>query len=380
VQVVTRRRTRFGAQATVESADEITEVNKEHNKAVQLEEFLNAQDRNASRQKSFTAQKGQVESEGPDAKIETIKQSRNADLKFANKVEASGQFSSEIEKAPISIGHVRGSRSNTVVLSPAFATGELGIGEAVGMVGCLKRKRGPTLETDSSTVGECLAGKPSRELAQHASRGNLVGSTVPGKIVEKKQHGITAVPVMVEEALFTEETQIEDTGLTMPEATGDKPNFSLSCSKEVFETSDKKGSESKTSEMRTNFSEVAAGCSNIQEGVDTKTNLQETPSPTSTSVMLCFANQETPENASQPIVLNEEANTVAGDMEKLAVDAIIEVAVDDPSSRSKEEGGADLGNDNLDEHGQTELQTNASDTFPLANRFSFAKQSDFSGN
>ncbi|XP_052306162.1 uncharacterized protein LOC7468771 isoform X4 [Populus trichocarpa] len=379
VQVVTRRRTRFGAQATVESADEITEVNKEHNKAVQLEEFLNAQDRNASRQKSFTAQKGQVESEGPDAKIETIKQSRNADLKFANKVEASGQFSSEIEKAPISIGHVRGSRSNTVVLSPAFATGELGIGEAVGMVGCLKRKRGPTLETDSSTVGECLAGKPSRELAQHASRGNLVGSTVPGKIVEKKQHGISAVPVMVEEALFTEETQIEDTGLTMPEATGDKPNFSLSCSKEVFETSDKKGSESKTSEMRTNFSEVAAGCSNIQEGVDTKTNLQETPSPTSTSVMLCFANQEIPENASQPIVLNEEANTVAGDMEKLAVDAIIEVAVDDPSSRSKEEGGADLGNDNLDEHGQTELQTNASDTFPLANRFSFAKQSDFSG-
>ncbi|KAI5597376.1 hypothetical protein BDE02_02G061800 [Populus trichocarpa] len=379
VQVVTRRRTRFGAQATVESADEITEVNKEHNKAVQLEEFLNAQDRNASRQKSFTAQKGQVESEGPDAKIETIKQSRNADLKFANKVEASGQFSSEIEKAPISIGHVRGSRSNTVVLSPAFATGELGIGEAVGMVGCLKRKRGPTLETDSSTVGECLAGKPSRELAQHASRGNLVGSTVPGKIVEKKQHGISAVPVMVEEALFTEETQIEDTGLTMPEATGDKPNFSLSCSKEVFETSDKKGSESKTSEMRTNFSEVAAGCSNIQEGVDTKTNLQETPSPTSTSVMLCFANQETPENASQPIVLNEEANTVAGDMEKLAIDAIIEVAVDDPSSRSKEEGGADLGNDNLDEHGQTELQTNASDTFPLANRFSFAKQSDFSG-
>jgi hypothetical protein len=96
--------------------------------------------------------------------------------------------------------------------------------------------------------------------------------------------------------------------------------------------------------------------------------------------MLCFANQETPENASQPIVLNEEANTVAGDMEKLAVDAIIEVGVDDPSSRSKEEGGADLGNDNLDEHGQTELQTNASDTFPLANRFSFAKQSDFSGN
>ncbi|XP_061968778.1 uncharacterized protein LOC133692101 isoform X2 [Populus nigra] len=364
VQVVTRRRTRFGAQATVESADEITEVNKEHNKAVQLEESLNAQDRNASRQKSFTAQKGQVESEGPDVKIETIKQSRNADLKFANKFEASGQFSSEIEKAPISIGHVRGSRSNTVVLSPAFATGELGIGEAVGMVWCLKRKRGPTLETDSSTVGECLAGKPSREFAQHASRGNLVGS---------------AVPVMVEEALFTEETQIEDTGLTMPEATGDKPNFSLSCSKEVFETSDKKGSESKASEMRTNFSEVAAGCSNIQEGVDTKTNLQETPSPTSTSVMLCFANQETPENASQPIVLNEEANTVAGDMEKLAVDAIIEVGVDDPSSRSKEEGGADLGNDNLDEHGQTELQTNASDTFPLANRFSFAKQSDFSG-
>lgn len=380
VQVITRRRTRFGAQATVESADEITEVNKEHNKAVQLEESLNAQGRNASRQKSFTAQKGEVESEGPDEKIGTIKQSRNADLKFANKVEASGQFSSEIEKAPISIGHVRGSRSNTVVLSPAFATGELGIGEAVGMVGCLKRKRGPTLETDSSTVGECLAGKPSRELAQHASRGNLVGSTVPEKIVEKKQHGISAVPVMVEEALFTEETQIEDTGLTMPEATGDKPNFSLSCSKEIFETSDKKGSESKTSEMRTNFSEVAAGCSNIQEGVDTKTNLQETPSPTSTSVMLCFANQETPENASQPIVLNEEANTVAGDMEKLAVDAIIEVGVDNPSSRSKEEGGADLGNDNLDEHGQTELQTNASDTFPLANRFSFAKQSDFSGN
>ncbi|KAJ7006403.1 hypothetical protein NC653_005679 [Populus alba x Populus x berolinensis] len=379
VQVVTRRRTRFGAQATVESADEITEVNKEHNKAVQLEECLNTQDRNASRQKSLTAQKGQVGSEGPDEKIETIKQSRNADLKLANKVEASGQFSSEIEKAPISIGHVRGSRSNTVVLSPAFATGELGIGEAVGMVGCLKRKRGPTLETDSSTVGECLAGKPSRELAQHASRGNLVGSTVPGKIVEKKQHGISAVPVMVEEGLFTEETQIEDTGLTMPEATGDKPNFSLSCSKEVFETSDKKGCESKTSEMRTNFSEVAAGCSNIQEGVDNKTNLQETPSPTSISVMLCFANQETPENASQPIVLNEEANTVAGDMEKLAVDAIIEVGVDDPSSRSKEEDGADLGNDNLDEHGQTELQTNASDTFPLTNRFSFAKQSDFSG-
>ncbi|KAJ6954045.1 hypothetical protein NC652_005698 [Populus alba x Populus x berolinensis] len=379
VQVVTRRRTRFGAQATVESADEITEVNKEHNKAVQLEECLNTQDRNASRQKSLTAQKGQVGSEGPDEKIETIKQSRNADLKLANKVEASGQFSSEIEKAPISIGHVRGSRSNTVVLSPAFATGELGIGEAVGMVGCLKRKRGPTLETDSSTVGECLAGKPSRELAQHASRGNLVGSTVPGKILEKKQHGISAVPVMVEEGLFTEETQIEDTGLTMPEATGDKPNFSLSCSKEVFETSDKKGCESKTSEMRTNFSEVAAGCSNIQEGVDNKTNLQETPSPTSISVMLCFANQETPENASQPIVLNEEANTVAGDMEKLAVDAIIEVGVDDPSSRSKEEDGADLGNDNLDEHGQTELQTNASDTFPLTNRFSFAKQSDFSG-
>ncbi|KAJ6938093.1 hypothetical protein NC651_004708 [Populus alba x Populus x berolinensis] len=343
VQVVTRRRTRFGAQATVESADEITEVNKEHNKAVQLEESLNTQDRNASRQKSFTAQKGQL----------------------ANKVEASGQFSSEIEKAPISIGHVRGSRSNTVVLSPAFATGELGIGEAVGMVGCLKRKRGPTLETDSSTVGECLAGKPSRELAQHASRGNLVGSTVPGKIVEKKQHGISAVPVMVEEGLFTEETQIEDTGLTMPEATGDKPNFSLSCSKEVFETSDKKGCESKTSEMRTNFSEVAAGCSNIQEGVDTKTNLQETPSPTSISVMLCFANQETQENASQPIVLNEEANTVAGDMEKLAVDAIIEVGVDDPSSRSKEE--------------VVQIWTNASDTFPLTNRFSFAKQSDFSG-
>ncbi|XP_011042872.1 PREDICTED: uncharacterized protein LOC105138486 isoform X3 [Populus euphratica] len=378
VQVVTRRRTRFGAQATVESADEITEVNKEHNKAVQLEESLNAQDRNASRQKSFTAQKGQVESEGPDEKIETIKQSRNADLKFANKVEASGQFSSEIEKAPISIGHVRGSRSNTVVLSSAFATGELVIGEAVGMVGCLKRKRGPTLETDSSTVGECLAGKPSREVTQHASRGNLVGSTVPGKIVEKKQHDISAVPVMIEEALFTEETQIEDTGLTMPEATGDKPNFSLSCSKEVFKTSDKKGFESKTSEMRTNFSEVAAGCSSIQEGVDTKTNLQETPSPTSTSVMLCFANQETPENASQPIVLNEEANTVAGDTEKLTADAILEVRVDDASCRSKE-GGADLGNDNLDEHGQTELQTNASDMFPLANRFSFAKQSDFSG-
>ncbi|KAJ6391847.1 hypothetical protein OIU77_025750 [Salix suchowensis] len=126
VQVVTRRRTRFGAQVTVESADEITEVNKEHNKAVQLEESLNAQDRNDSRQKSFAAQKGQVESEGSDAKTETIKQSRSADLKFVNKVEDSGQFSGEIEKAPVPIGHLAGSRSNTLVLSPTISTVELG--------------------------------------------------------------------------------------------------------------------------------------------------------------------------------------------------------------------------------------------------------------
>ncbi|KAJ6685216.1 hypothetical protein OIU79_015309 [Salix purpurea] len=131
--------------------------------------------------------------------------------------------------------------------------------------------------------------------------------------------------------------------------------------------------------MRTNISEVVAVCSNIQEGVDTKTNLQETPSPTSTSLVLsAFASQETPENASQPIVLNEEADNVAGDMEKLAVDAILEVGVDYPCSRSME-GEADLGNDNSDEHGQTELQANASDMFPLANRFSSANQSDFPG-
>ncbi|KAB5568474.1 hypothetical protein DKX38_002267 [Salix brachista] len=377
VQVVTRRRTRFGAQVTVESADEITEVNKEHNKAVQLEESCSAQDRNASRQNSFAAQKGQVESEGSDAKTETIKQSRSADLKFVNKVEDSGQFSGEIEKAPVPIGHLAGSRSNTLVLSPTFSTVELGIGEAVGMVGSLKRKRSPTLENGSSSVGECLAGKPSRELTQLACRGNLVGSTVPG-IVQKKQHGISAFQVMVEEAI-NEETQIEDIGLTMPEANGEKPNFSLSCPKEVFKNSDKKGSENKTSEMRTNISEVVAVCSNIQEGVDTKTNLQETPSPTSTSLVIsAFASQETPENASQPIVLNEEADNVAGDMEKLAVDAILEVGVDYPCSRSME-GEADLGNDNSDEHGQTELQANASDMFPLANRFSSAKQSDFPG-
>ncbi|KAJ6730636.1 hypothetical protein OIU85_021435 [Salix viminalis] len=372
VQVVTRRRTRFGAQVTVESADEITEVNKEHNKAVQLEESCNAQDRNASRQKK--SQKGQVESEGSDAKTETIKQSRSADLKFVNKVEDSGQFSGEIEKAPVPIGHLAGSRSNTLVLSPTFSTVELGIGEAVGMVGSLKRKCSPTLENGSSSVGD---GKPSRELTQRACRGNLVGSTVPG-IVQKKQHGISAFQVMVEEAI-NEETQIEDIGLTMPEANGEKPNFSLSCSKEVFKNSDKKGSESKTSEMRTNISEVVAVCSNIQEGVDTKTNLQETPSPTSTSLVLsAFASQETPENASQPIVLNEEADNVSGDMEKLAVDAILEVGVDYPCSRSME-GEADLGNDNSDEHGQTELQANASDMFPLANRFSSANQSDFPG-
>ncbi|KAJ6709174.1 hypothetical protein OIU74_010304 [Salix koriyanagi] len=242
VQVVTRRRTRFGAQVTVESADEITEVNKEHNKAVQLEESLNAQDRNDSRQKSFAAQKGQVESEGSDAKTETIKQSRSADLKFVNKVEDSGQFSGEIEKAPLEIG------------------------EAVGMVGSLKRKRSPTLENGSSSVGECLAGKPSRELTQRACRGNL-------------------------------------------------------------------------------------------EGVDTKTNLQETPSPTSTSLVLsAFASQETPENASQPIVLNEEADNVAGDMEKHAVDAILEMNTDKQNFRLM-----------------------LLICFPRANRFSSANQSDFPG-
>jgi hypothetical protein len=160
----------------------------------------------------------------------------------------------------------------------------------------------------------------------------------------------------------------------LPEATGDKYNFSLNRWEEVFKTSDKKGSQSKTSELRrTSFFEVSALCSDIQEGIYRKTILQETSSPTSislTPVSAC-ANQETLKNASQPAVLNEEANIVVGDMEKLDVD--------DPSCRSTDDG-ADSGNDNLDELRLVSLQTNASDVFSLTNGFSSANQSKFSGN
>jgi hypothetical protein len=380
MQVAISKRAKFGAQVAgnacaVESAFEVTKVNKEQNRAVQLGESLKAQGRNASRQKHVTAQKGKVESEGPEVKRETRKQPRNPYLKAVNEVEASVQSRGGIEKAAVPIGHLRRSRRNTVVSSSTFATDELGTVEAVGKVGQLKRKRNPMMEKDASAVvGECLVGKPSRQSTKRASKSDLVGYTFLDKTVEKKEQSISALPTMVEEAIFTEEMRNQDTGLILPEATGDKYNFSLNRWEEVFKTSDKKGSQSKTSELRrTSFFEVSALCSDIQEGIYRKTILQETSSPTSislTPVSAC-ANQETLKNASQPAVLNEEANIVVGDMEKLDVD--------DPSCRSTDDG-ADSGNDNLDELRLVSLQTNASDVFSLTNGFSSANQSKFSGN
>ncbi|RQO90766.1 hypothetical protein POPTR_005G194350v4 [Populus trichocarpa] len=343
MQVAISKRAKFGAQVAgnacaVESAVEVTKVNKEQNRAVQLGESLKAQGRNASRQKHVTAQKGKVESEGPEVKRETRKQPRNPYLKAVNEVEASVQSRGGIEKAAVPIGHLRRSRRNTVVSSSTFATDELGTVEAVGKVGQLKRKRNPMMEKDASAVvGECLVGKPSRQSTKRASKSDLVGYTFLDKTVEKKEQSISALPTMVEEAIFTEEMRNQDTGLILPEATGDKYNFSSNRWEEVFKTSDKKGSQSKTSELRrTSFFEVSALCSDIQEGIYRKTILQETSSPTSislTPVSAC-ANQETLKNASQPAVLNEEANIVVGDMEKLDVD--------DPSCRSTDDG-ADSG-------------------------------------
>jgi hypothetical protein len=369
MQVDISKRARFGAQVAGNAC--AVEVNKEQNRAVQLGESLKAQGRNASRQKHVTAQKGKVESEGPEVKRETRKQPRNPYLKAVNEVEASVQSRGGIEKAAVPIGHMRRSRRNTVVSSSIFATDELETVEAVGKVGQLKRKRNPMMEKDASAVvGECLVGKPSRLSTKRASKSDLVGYTFLDKTVEKKEQSISALPTMVEEAIFTEEMRNQDTGLILPEATGDKYNFSLNRCEEVFKTSDKKGSQSKTSEMRrTSFFEVSALCSDIQEGIYRKTILQETSSPTSislTPVSAC-ANQETLKNASQPAVLNEEANIVVGDMEKLDVD--------DPSCRSTDDG-ADSGNDNLDEL----LHANASDVFSLTNGFSSANQSKFSGN
>ncbi|XP_011044246.1 PREDICTED: uncharacterized protein LOC105139490 isoform X4 [Populus euphratica] len=343
MQVAISKRAKFGAQVAgnacaVESAVEVTKVNKEQNRAVQPGESLKAQGRNASRQKHVTAQKGKVESEGPEVKKETRKQSRHPYLKAVNKVEASVQSRGGIEKAAVPIGHLRRSRRNTVVSSSTLATDELGTVEAVGKVGQLKRKRNPMMEKDASAVvGECLVGKPSRQSTKRASKSDLVGYTFLDKTVEKKKQSISALPTMVEEAISTEEMRNQDTGLILPEATGDKYNFSLNRCEEVFKTSDKKGSLSKTSEMRrTSFFEVSALCPDIQEGLYTKFFLQETSSPTSislTPVSAC-ANQETLKNASQPAVLNEEANIVVGGMEKLDVD--------DPSCRSTDDG-ADSG-------------------------------------
>ncbi|KAL9394638.1 hypothetical protein Peur_013923 [Populus x canadensis] len=343
MQVAISKRAKFGGQVAgnacaVGSAVEVTKVNKEQNRAVQLGESLKAQGRNASRQKHVTAQKGKEESEGPEVKRETRKQPRNPYLKAVNEVEASVQSRGGIEKAAVPIGHLRRSRRNTVVSSSTFATDELGTVEAVGKVGQLKRKRNPMMEKDASAVvGECLVGKPSRQSTKRASKSDLVGYTFLDKTVEKKEQSISALPTMVEEAIFTEEMRNQDTGLILPEATGDKYNFSLNRWEEVLKTSDKKGSQSKTSELRrTSFFEVSALCSDIQEGIYRKTILQETSSPTSislTPVSAC-ANQETLKNASQPAVLNEEANIVVGDMEKLDVD--------DPSCRSTDDG-ADSG-------------------------------------
>ncbi|CAK7346759.1 unnamed protein product [Dovyalis caffra] len=389
IEVVVSRRTRFGAQVAgnncaVESADEDTKDNKEQNRAVQLEESLKAQSRNVSRQKSVTAQNGKVESEGPDVNSEIRKLSRNAVLKAVNEVEASVQPRGKPEKALVPIGHLRRSRRNTVLSSSTFATDELGIVEAAGKVGQQKQKRNPMLGEDASPVaGKCLVDTPSRQAAQHASKSDLVGSTVPGKIVEKKQQSISALPVIVQAAMFTEETQIEHTRLTLSEVTGDKVNFSLNCGEEVSKTYDKR-SDSKPSEMRrTSFSEVSAVFSDFQEGgVDPETNLQETSSPTSTSTSLTLlsasANQEMPENASQPAVINDEADIVVSDKEKLVADVIPDVGADDLSCRSTE-GGADFVNGNSDELGVAELQTNASDTLSLASGFSSANKSDFSG-
>ncbi|KAL3592575.1 hypothetical protein D5086_011215 [Populus alba] len=335
MQVAISKRARFAAQVAgnacaVESAVEVTKVKKEQNRAVQLGESLKAQGGNASRQKHVTAQKGKVESEGPEVKRETRKRPRNPYLKAVNEVEASVQSRGGIEKAAVPIGHLRRSRRNTVVSSSTFATDELGTVEAVGKVGQLKRKRNPMMEKDASAVvGECLVGKPSRQSTKRASKSDLVGYTFLDKTVEKKEQSISALPTMVEEAIFTEEMRNQDTGLILPEATGDKYNFSLNRYEEVFKTSDKKGS-------RRNF------VSNI--------NI------TNASICLCKPrNAKECKSACSPF---EEANIVVGDMEKLDVD--------DPSCRSTDDG-ADSGNDNLDELRLVSLQTNASDVFSLTN-------------
>ncbi|KAJ4842554.1 hypothetical protein Tsubulata_008494 [Turnera subulata] len=223
-----------------------------------------------SRRTSVVPLKGTLENDGLEMKKETKRSSREADLGIVVEPEASENEKCRgvIRKASIPVENLRRSKRYSVMVS-SIAADELGGSEAVGQ----KLVPGKRKEM----MGKISEPKLTRRSTRNSSKHALVGPSVPSKVVENEEHSIPELPTICEDK-FTDEAPIEFNGKVTPQATRDKEDFSLDYIEEVLEMpNDSSGTNAITSEARrTMFADISAVCSDMEEDISNRCNLEET--------------------------------------------------------------------------------------------------------